>query len=218
MKPLIVFLHIPKTGGSTICRYLEMAYGERYAHLRGDAEVNAVTDWLQYDAIAGHFTAGVVNTIPRETRVFTVLRDPVERLASLYRWWHGHDRDNPLEAIRNVQHMTFDEFLACRDYWKHTQNGMTHQVMHRDSNDFNNPIDLFEASDFLDTCELVGTFDNLAPFIARMATMLDWPFDVGGVHEKRIDVPLEIDADARRRVILDNPLDLALYAYAETLF
>jgi len=83
----IVFLHIPKTAGQTIHSEL--------ARLIGEDAVSPIRVHTQADSPAGQFPPGyrlysghidwlALDTVPNPRFVFTVLRDPFERIASFY--------------------------------------------------------------------------------------------------------------------------------------
>jgi hypothetical protein len=86
----IVFLHIPKTGGLSIlstikrefpyCRMFVAKFPPDAEALRNmtDAEVN------NFDVIAGHFGGDLLVRLRPPRVVFTCVRDPIERIISLY--------------------------------------------------------------------------------------------------------------------------------------
>lgn len=207
MNPLIVFLHIPKTGGTTIQRHFERVYGERYLRLHGNVQASSITDWSAVDAVAGHIDRTIERYIPTPT-YYTVLRNPVARLLSLYRWWHDYDIHSPMEAIRNVQHMSFREFAEHPGYEMHTVNGMCRQLARRVTPEDRPSLDL--AIETLDLCEAVGVSDAHEDFIRRVFgdfTPIFYEQQTGGGDEP-------IDRDTLRYVLVRNADDCALYEYA----
>ena len=92
-KPLYFFLHIPKTGGTSIAKVLNRLYRSRYIPLEnGTNEENriAVINILKnepnrYDVIGGHVGGfGIHEGSQRPVRYLTILRDPGARAISLY--------------------------------------------------------------------------------------------------------------------------------------
>ncbi|MDB9716279.1 sulfotransferase family protein, partial [Amylibacter sp.] len=86
-KKIIVFLHIPKTAGQTIHSELSRELGEQnISPVRVHTQVDTCCDQfpLGYHAYSGHLDWDCLNVIPKEKFVFTVFRDPLERLASFY--------------------------------------------------------------------------------------------------------------------------------------
>jgi len=103
--PVVLFLHIPKAGGSTLGEYV---YNQCCApNTSDDNPLNAGVAYLDYGfikgptltipehvvnllgrrdlrAVIGHFWFGLHEHIVQPCRYITLLRDPVERVVSLY--------------------------------------------------------------------------------------------------------------------------------------
>ena len=92
----LLFLHIPKTAGSSLRNALSQVYLPTAQLYLYDApgpgrtmdldtfEALAPEERSKPRFIAGHFYFGLHTTIPRPAMYVTVIRDPVERVASLY--------------------------------------------------------------------------------------------------------------------------------------
>jgi hypothetical protein len=112
-RPLWIFLHVPKCGGTTLKAHLERHFtmdeqlvefsdwGRRYrkTHDRPEFADRRPEDRARAMILAGHQLAyGVHRLVPGncEARYVTVLRDPAERCVSLYnfRWSRGHAPDD----------------------------------------------------------------------------------------------------------------------------
>lgn len=91
--PRIVFLHIMKTAGSSVRRRLIELAGDapvwrREEHGRpGDAPQ---AELARHRVLMGHFGIHDARHVPAPRFVFTVLRDPRERLVSLYHFLSRH--------------------------------------------------------------------------------------------------------------------------------
>lgn len=86
MRP-IVFLHIPKTAGQAIHHELTRCVGKRnVSPIRVHSAVpNGTTNLPQgYLLHSGHIDWLDIDTLPPDRFVFSVLRDPLERIASFY--------------------------------------------------------------------------------------------------------------------------------------
>jgi hypothetical protein len=94
-KSKIVFLHIPKTGGTTLTALLEKTVGkdalcpERFNSL----PLRQAGYLASYSVFSGHFDRLSVRVIPGPTKVITVLRRPRDRIISTYRFWRAHPRE-----------------------------------------------------------------------------------------------------------------------------
>lgn len=83
----IVFLHIPKTAGQTIHSELARVVGRQaVSPVRVHTEAGPGAAQLPpgYRLYSGHIDWEALDTLPAPRFVFTVLRDPLERIASFY--------------------------------------------------------------------------------------------------------------------------------------
>jgi len=103
--PLVVLVHMPKAGGTTLTNVLHSIYGPRlmmatprYGWRQAwtpefRAEVRARRDY--WHAFAGHTAFGIHALFGRPAIYFSSVRDPVERFLSYYSYvrshhWHHH--------------------------------------------------------------------------------------------------------------------------------
>ena len=92
----LIFVHIPKCGGTSLHRTLEEIGGFRYRHLRGRREDLEGIEEL--DGIGGHQNFGSTPLHQSRDRLvyITVIRPPMERVLSFYR----HVLDHPNHHLR----------------------------------------------------------------------------------------------------------------------
>lgn len=89
---LDIFIHIPKTGGTSFNRLIQDHYSKsRIAFLHDDPEwsverlIDKCKDKNQkIQIISGHFSYGIHEYIERPYRYITILRNPIELVISLY--------------------------------------------------------------------------------------------------------------------------------------
>src|SRR5947208_15108040 len=79
----LIFLHLPRTAGTTFVRILERQYGadavlDLYDSALGE-EVAALTELEQVCVITGHFYFGIHTDLSGPCHYVTFLRDPVKR-------------------------------------------------------------------------------------------------------------------------------------------
>jgi hypothetical protein len=91
-RPVIIFVHLPKAAGSTLARIIERQYSrEAVLHLRDSIhgeEILALppAGIENLKAVFGHFYFGVHTYLSRPATYLTLLRDPVRRVISHYRF------------------------------------------------------------------------------------------------------------------------------------
>ncbi len=89
MPPRLVFIHHARTGGTTLHEAWSAAFPpdaicpERFARLHEYAPAALAP----YRFFSGHFRFDQMWMIPHPRIIVTVLRDPVERVLSLYHYW-----------------------------------------------------------------------------------------------------------------------------------
>ncbi len=122
----IVFLHIPKTAGQTIHHALAAAVGGNSyvspVRLQRQAE-GGVHMPAGYRLYSGHIDWVELETLPPDRFVFSVLRDPKERIASFYffllkeaRALSAEDLDKPVNlGKRQILEMSADEYFFGGD-------------------------------------------------------------------------------------------------------
>lgn len=113
----IVFLHIPKTGGTSVHDFLvnqfesSECFPDRFNTLRS----HSAETLGRYKYFSGHYDMDGIERIPGEKFVFTFLRDPVDRVLSLYYFWrshtHAHIEKHKLIGPRLAKNLGLLDFL-----------------------------------------------------------------------------------------------------------
>ena len=92
-RETLIFLHIPKTAGSTLNFILDAHYtpensfatSQTWLHPEGSLdgfEMLTETERARIELLNGHMGLGLHRHLPQPARYLTVLRDPVERVLS----------------------------------------------------------------------------------------------------------------------------------------
>jgi hypothetical protein len=88
--PAIIFLHIPKTAGTTLHRIIERQYPPEHVysldetHSFDDFRNQSETRRAEILLLKGHMNLGAHEFLPRKSVYITLLRDPIERVISYY--------------------------------------------------------------------------------------------------------------------------------------
>jgi hypothetical protein len=93
-SPAVIFLHIPKTAGTTLLSILDRQYPAQSIHsFGGDAHASVAQfkaldeqSRAQIQLLRGHMAFGLHEYLPEPVVYFTILRDPVARVISYYNY------------------------------------------------------------------------------------------------------------------------------------
>ncbi len=113
----LVFLHIPKCAGTSLHRILAAQFKPKLiCPHRGDTLPSLDAESLRpYRFFSGHVSKAGVDAVPGPKRVVTVLREPRERVLSLYYFWRSHRPDyiekHNLAGPRTARELPLVEFL-----------------------------------------------------------------------------------------------------------
>lgn len=208
MRPLVIFLHIPKTGGTTLTDLLMRHYPrtllydvDRYGiEPEGAAALGVQMDAA--DAFCGHFWYGVHRYTSRPYTYITVLRHPVEQVLS----WFNFRYQNPRYPRYRGD---IEAYLADPAYTLEHSNVQTRFLSGRAEPDLSLAIRHVE-SDFA----AVGVTEWFDASIARMQQVLGWrnigytPLNVST--RPRFE---HLPARVIQKILDHNRLDMVLYEY-----
>ena len=124
-QPKLVFVHIPKTAGTTLHAILTSLFA---ASEVCPERFNAIGSYpaaelARFRLYSGHFDVTNAELIPGPRQLFTMLRDPVARLQSLYYFQKAHepeiiDKDG-LHLARLANACAPEEFFALPEIRRH---------------------------------------------------------------------------------------------------
>ncbi len=115
-NPVVIFLHLPKVGGSTLGTLLDWQYGHgnvcTVSLHRKIPEFKAlpVEERARLKCLSGQFGFGIHKWIPGESTYITLLRHPVKRLISSYYYINVRKTRMGLpESGRTIEHALLDD-------------------------------------------------------------------------------------------------------------
>jgi Glycosyl transferase family 2 len=242
----LYFLHIPKTAGSTISRYLESQF-------RPDQICPART-WRAFLALPperlgryrffrGHFDASLLELLPRRPAVVTMLRDPVERAVSEWMFMR-RDQSHPLHdwflregpdfgmwieksmANRQARSLAIDTppaELLHRFGWRRPGSAQAQRQSAQWSS--SGPLLLERALAQLEECAAFGIVDRFDDSVELIAHGLGWapPRALRSLNALRTlnvaDEPRYEPSEAELAVLRNrDAIDFALIEHARTVF
>jgi len=235
-KP-VLFLHIPKTGGSSFLTALGNVFGERRVRRLRCAEEMAqveidriVSDEIQdIDCLVGHFPIHVFAKYLDTFRPFTILRDPVDRVMSLFRFLKRAPRSET-ERLELREGFGFDDFIESRvpEIYAQTRNLMCRMLCgDEEMSDplaaaFWEPRDpaalVHQALATLRAIEF-GLLEDMQSTLTLAQHFCSTNFNLDEYRANASDAPgAEWTAHNIHRIVDLNTLDVALYHQAKVLF
>jgi hypothetical protein len=233
----IFLLHMPKTGGTSLHAAMLRAFPfwsimpDDCMMARNDGKyppLDVVIEAMKFRPdrvhyVRGHSHISCAGLLGPEAKTVVVLRDPVERMISYYRYWYQQYGLTPQtfrERFAQNGFMFRYSNEMCRrlagsfDYT--TAQGAQDRLHAMLRSEIADPIGfLDDARRALDKCDFVGTFDNLPRLVRRLSTELER--DLKLEHHNKSSAPDEIADIVRESVIRENQLDMALYEHARAI-
>jgi len=172
------FLHIPKTAGTAFTEWLRGLYFPNEVY---DNIGTWHPDVAQAKLFCGHLHLSTLRDSGR-THIFTILRDPAERLVSLYRF--GRSTLSGWPESDPVKSLSFEEWLKCetpetlvhRDFYRRIV--LTAEEQGEPSTESRTRLALERYAELA----AVGLQEELAPFVTRVAQILSLPTTVELAH------------------------------------
>ncbi|WP_338554362.1 sulfotransferase family 2 domain-containing protein [Paenibacillus sp. KS-LC4] len=107
-EPLLLYIHIPKTGGTSFTQAINEHCPNAVYYFQVADKPDLLRQALQQaDALSGHLPFGLHKATSRPCQYVTMLRDPVEQIASFF--YFKYKNKNYLDYYN--PYLTFEEFL-----------------------------------------------------------------------------------------------------------
>lgn len=219
--PLAIFLHIPKSAGSSLSQVVRANYQpeelQDHESLADAAQPLAELSENQkakLKAVMGHYYYGIHEGFPgRDVAHVTMLRDPVERVLSSYYFLRTYPGYEP------VAEMTIQQFVDAYPEGRNLQTLMLSGLVDKDDLDRFIP-NLDRAIQNLNGFRAVGLTERFEPSVAMIGRALGW----SNIEYPRVNVTANkpktshISADDIAYVTDANSLDIVLYRRAVEIF
>ena len=226
----VIFLHIPKTAGTTLIEIIERHYLPRYRYHLGALAQKAIAEFKTFSEerrgdtqlFYGHMAYGLHDYFPQGATYFTVLRHPVERVISFYYFVRRNDKhylhDFSLEETTDLAtfaqsgHTNVTDNFQVRlvsGIWDDVPfGGLTEEHLALAKQVLREKIEVFG---------LTERFDETLLFLKDA---FGWPniwYRSRNVTKNRPQQEA-ISAEMLQSIAEQNHWDMELYAYAQTLF
>ena len=220
----IYHLHIPRTAGIFIKNHLKDVFSDRQIFATHNKPIDDKYLKNSY-YVGGHFSGYPINVMNNPT-VFTVLRDPVERFISYYKYtrhlfpqykdnelldrWLYDDRFSGLQS--NAQ---FKSITGTLDVEKYNKFLVDHKTIEENWFIINHSDDIKDGQEFIDNNH-VFIFDNIEKLTTSICSLLNIPqFKNLYKYNTSDKSDYNISKSQYDRIIELNQLDMEIYQYAK---
>ena len=125
----LIFVHVPKTAGTTLNRVIESQYNPLHIYtIPGGNRVWSIERFKRLSesrrrklrVLKGHMGFGLHRYIPNPSTHFTMLRDPVNQVVSSYYYAISH-RGHPLHRVIVEKQITLEQFVDLAPWGNNLQ-------------------------------------------------------------------------------------------------
>lgn len=230
----LIFLHIPKTGGSTLHGIIERQYepnpiftidGNRFRESIDEFKRLPEEQRRKIKVLKGHMYFGLHEFLPGHSTYITILRDPIERVVSLYHYILRNPDHRAHEAITS-QHMSLKDFVICGEY-KLLNNGQTRILCGEPKLDADVPFGQCPAKmlelakrNLQEHFRFVGLLERFDESLILLKKTFGWklPFYKPRNITRERPPKKAVSKDALHAIEKYNGLDIELYRYAKGMF
>lgn len=223
MSDHLIFIHIPKTAGSTFLQVVKRQYRKNeflYLHLTEEDKVflDAMTDDEKrgIKCLSGHIRYGYHRFLPGSCDYITFLRHPVKRVVSLYYY-----------ILRNKHHYFHERMVSEKLSLEGFVNLPTEVYVEISNQQTDllssypepgNPFDTAKdnISKFLFT-GITERFDESLVLLSRKAGWRNIYYNSSNI-SKNYEIGQVLTDKVKERILERNDLDMRLYTFASELF
>lgn len=217
-----VFLHIPKTGGTSLHRALRFIYvGQKiYTSPPEIRSPKAIAERIEerqnVKLVRGHVDYGLHNYVSEPCRYFTMLRDPVRRVVSLF-YDVKHWRNDA-----EVSAMTLGEYLES-EHRSYVRNDQVKRIAgngaeYRGADDELLSLAKENLARHITAFGVTERYDESLILLQRVLEWNRYPLYIRGKSNKKRPSISSIDPNAIRTIRRQNELDLRFYEFARSRF
>ncbi|MEH7237275.1 sulfotransferase family 2 domain-containing protein [Bacillus sp. JJ1562] len=210
---LLIYLHIPKTAGSTLKHIIRKQYrsGEVWFQTRNQmVPVLGTADKAnELKCVGGHYWFGIHQQFNKPYKYITMLRHPIDRIASEYYYILGRPNH---QAYSKVKTMSFMEFID------HFPLKSSNQQTRRISGLIQQPELQLAKKNIQNDFIVVGVSEMFDESVFLMKEACNWgdiSFTSVNVTKNRPTLA-DIPKDVVEKLNEENKLDLELYNFAKT--
>lgn len=222
----LIFLHIPKAGGTTLHKILDRVYGnpinlrDKFGMVLGESLLNLTSDQREnLFMVKGHMHFGLHKYIAEEgVKYITFLRDPVERVVSHY-FFVKRTSGHYLHKIVKDSNMTLLDYALSDLTWELDNGQVRNLINGGETNIQCSEKSLEEAKrnlkELFVTIGITEKFDESLILLKNDLKWNEYPcYKKSNVAKEKP----EVSAEVLQKIGERNDLDVKLYEWALTNF
>jgi hypothetical protein len=218
-----IFIHIRKTGGTTLNTTLRWVYGPSACYHIPVGRAESPDRWFEdvssqeltkYRLITGHAVFGVHKQIPDACRYFTMFRHPVRRVVSMYYYIKAGWPNSNAASMSLTEFLRSDHRAAKPNDQVRFLSGIDpdrspRRALQRAKDNLREELSVFGLTERFD--------ESLLLFQKRLGWTRPPVYISSNVNQERPSVE-DLPASVIEAVRAENKLDLELYTHAEETF
>lgn len=225
MMTFLIFMHIPKTAGSTLRTIIDKQYQEDQIlnHPNGIPTFEGLFNELSKEeirnvkCIKGHYPFGIHQYFSKPFTYITMLRHPIERVLSLYYYIKSESEHPNYHLLKNLSLEEFidldADFINSKTERYQLQNNNT-QTLYASGG---SPLDLKKAKEnlrkFFTVVGITEMFDESLSLMQKKLNWNDISYAKALVNKQR-PAKEDLSPDILAKIKSKNELDFKLYYWA----
>ena len=225
------FVHLQKTAGTTLFRRLRHHFGPDAVYpmpqFQGDVAATIDVDLLierfarhrdEIQVVTGHFPLCVTELLDADFRVFTLLREPVERALSFLR----HQREVSPRFAESTLEEIYEDPMCREMLLRNHMVRMLSLTPEEMTDGLLTQVDVGDArlhtakQNLVERIDLMGIQEEFDAFCEALSLRYGW--DLGPSQVANTTRPAEASRALRNRIAADNEVDAELFRFARTLW
>ena len=223
-REALIFLHIPKTAGTTLNRIIEWQYNPLSIYTMDPYRIRATAERFKglseerrrrFRVVRGHLFYGLHKFLPQGASYITMLRDPVARFLSSY-YFILRRPLHPLHRKLTTEQLGVEDYLRLTPQHRHNLQSRFVAGMENDPISDQQLLDMAKEN-LTRSFSVVGICERFKESLVLMAKTFGWeiPFyENRKVSKNRAPIEPELVEIIKNH----NRVDVELYEFGQKLF